>query len=186
MAVYSPLIRTFRPGGGDGRQPDSMIVGHLRRISPILTHDHVRYPVRYPDRVSDGGTQENPGRSIPVGHKFAPGNGQSGGENAGLVPQVAGARCSAGMGDLSCGRVDSGTSAMDVYLRLAVAHNPKTSRRSGPPSRGDSTGRCVASRLRPAVISLRSPRCRVRSTVGEYCADAYAYESAKSVADARA
>ena len=31
-----------------------MIVGHPRRISPTLTHDHARHPARYPIRVSSG------------------------------------------------------------------------------------------------------------------------------------
>ena len=60
LAVYSSLIKTFRPDGGGGRQADSMIVGHPRRISPILTHDHPRCPVRYPDRVSGGGPRRTP------------------------------------------------------------------------------------------------------------------------------
>jgi hypothetical protein len=51
VAGYSPFITTFRPGGG-ARQAVSMIVGHPRRISPGLTHDHARYPARYPIRVS--------------------------------------------------------------------------------------------------------------------------------------
>src|SRR6516162_7215457 len=42
----------FSPPAADGLAAASMIVGHFRRISPLLTHDHEGRPFGIPGRVS--------------------------------------------------------------------------------------------------------------------------------------